>query len=1146
MSANFLRKSLYAASLLVLSGVVAFTPSLQPAALAQTNISGNISGIVTDPAGAAIPNATVTVTSKSTGSGKTISTGGRGEYTAPLLAPGEYEITVAAAGFEGAKTSVAVAAGGTSSADIKLTVGKATTTVDVTSAQPLLHTEDAQISTSFTMEQVQSLPNPGNDLTFVAQTSPGAVMNTQGGYGNFSVFGLPAVSNTFTVNGGYQNDPFLNLNNSGATNLLLGNNDIADVTVTSNAYDAAFGGLGGAQINEISRSGGNGFHGNASYWWNGSSLNANDWFKNNNALPKSFDNVNQWAAGIGGPIKKDKMFFFGDYEGLRVVLPTSSFVYAPSQATVNTILATVPSSETAAYQGLLNQWTNAPGYASAQPVTGFPGYPDGEFVSFLGTAGNFTHEWLATGRFDWNIGPNDKLFIHGKVDKGLQATFTSLLNPIYNADSPQPEYNGEFNETHTFTPNLTNQFLFALEYYRALFTNTSLDEANAITPFAIAGFFDSPLSQNGSGGLPGGLDFVWPQGRMVTNYQFADDLSWTKGNHTIKLGWSIRRDDVSDFDPGVYTTPIIESTFESFASGYTDFFLQAYPNRLSQPIALYNMGGYVQDTWKALPNLTVTYGIRLEHNSNPTCLTNCFGYANGDFYSLPDTPGPNYGINDTPFNELLASNQHRAFPNLQKVGYEPRMGFSWQPLGAGTHTVIRGGFGMFTDVFPATVADNLLNNAPLTVQGQTLGPAYGGPNYLLFPNLAPSAGNAGSANVPAVAGAAAVKAGFASGASADSIGFQPNLVTAATTIKYPTYEEWNLAVEQQLNRNTALAVMYVGNHGYHEPVVNGGANGFQLGNINGDLFTGSPVSYPTDAPNSGFGQATLDYAGATSNYNGLITTITHHERYVTLQLNYAYSHSLDEISNGGFLGFGGNAITPINPYNLSQNYGNADYDTRHYISGSYVVDVPYYGGPHVLTDNWEIAGTVFHNNGYPFSLTDSPASLSPGSCTDGTGLNCYNFINGAGDPLAAQIGTSFPTHCGGSGAAFRTAGGAAPCGFAAVGGNAAGLQNYNYATGFGQQHRNQLYGSSYTDADLDISKGFKIPGWESARLKAGAQFFNMFNHPNFGQPYHDLANGAGNIGTIPGLQNTPTSILGAFLGGDASPRLIQLKATFVF
>ncbi len=296
---------------------------------AQSIISGDIAGIVTDQSGAAVTGATVTLTSKATGAAQTITTNSSGAYRIPLVKPGDYTILVTAPGFEQASLPIAVAAGVVNSADIKLTVGSASQTVEVTATAPILHTEAADLSTSFTMQQVQSLPNPGNDLTFVAQTAPGSVMNTGSGYGNFSSFGLPATSNTFTINGGYLNDPYLNVNNSGATNLLLGNNDVSDVTVISNAYNASFGGLGGAQINEISRSGSNKFHGNAAYWWNGSSMNANNFFNNQSGTKKPFDNVNQWATAIGGPIWRDKSFFFFNYEGLRVVLPTRSTVYAP-------------------------------------------------------------------------------------------------------------------------------------------------------------------------------------------------------------------------------------------------------------------------------------------------------------------------------------------------------------------------------------------------------------------------------------------------------------------------------------------------------------------------------------------------------------------------------------------------------------------------------------------------------------------------------------------------------------------------------------------------------------------------------------------------------------------------------------------------
>jgi hypothetical protein len=1094
---------------------------------AQSLISGDVVGTVTDASGAAVVGASVTVKSKSTDEAHTTTTNSSGSYRVPLLKPGDYTVLVSAPGFEQASTSVSVSASTSATADIRLAVGSAAQTVEVTGTAPLLHTEAADLSTTFTQQQVQSLPNPGNDLTFVAQTAPGSVMNTQGGYGNFSSFGLPATSNTFTINGGYLNDPFLNVNNSGASNLLLGNNDVSDVTVVSNAYNASFGGLGGAQINEISRSGSNKFHGNAAYWWNGRAMNANDFFLNQSGTPRNFDNVNQWAAAIGGPIRKDKTFFFYNYEGLRLVLPTSASVYAPDASyesqTLANLTANGHSDEIAGYQNIFNLYNNAPGRANA--VVSTPDSAAGGYgtVVFRGKAGNFTHEWLMTGRIDHTFSDNDRLFIHFDIDHGLQATYTSLLNPIFNADSPQPQYSGQLNETHVFSPTLTNQFLFSAIYYRAIFTNTNLAEANKLVPFGLI-FADGDLGNNGGGAYPGGEDFVWPQGRNVTGYQFSDDVNWNHGNHNIQFGWTIRRNDVTDYGPSVFTTPLAESfntsaNALSFQNGQADYWQTTFPQRPTQPVALYAMGWYIQDQWKIKPNLTLTYGLRFEHNSNPVCQTNCFARLPADFSSVPTSP-------NTPYEDLIEYGQHKAFNSLQEIGLEPRVGFAYQPFGADGKTTVRGGFGMFSDVFPGQIADSLLNNAPTNVPFTILSQNFGNKNapasgYALIPTAA------GSAGTVAVNSNAAFSTGFYNGATLNDLltvpGFSPpSITTAVHHISYPTYQEWSLAVEQQLTKTAALSVGYVGNHTYRQPIQALNTNAFGFGGL------------PSTQPNPNFGSVNQVYSEGSSNYNGLVMSVINRARWLTLQFNYVYSHALDNVSNGGFDPFNGNSYPgsnileiPTNPTNFSQSYGNSDYDTRNYFSASYIVPLPYWGGPKVLSGGWEFSGTVFHNTGYPFSVVSNTA---------GSGIPFYGAL-----AYARQIAPLKSNHCGGASHSYlgppgtNNPAGAIPCSF---------VSSFADPTALGQGRRNSVYGSSYTDSDLSIMKSFAIPHWESAHLKVGFQFFNVFNHPNFFQPNPNVDSPA--FGTISSTVNTPTSILGAFLGGDASPRLIQVTGKFSF
>src|SRR6516164_5603529 len=261
----------------------------------QSLIAGGLSGRVTDPTGAVVPNAVVNLKSLDTGTTQTVN----------------------------------VEVGQTTQADFKLEMSKTAETIEVTAAAPLVST-DPGAATSFTPKEVELLPTAGGDLTTLAFTAPGVVVAPGTGYGNFTANGLPGVSNLYTVNGENDMDPYFNINNSGATNLTLGSNEVQEATITTNPYSGQYGQLMGAQVSYVTKSGTNQFHGNAQYWWNGRYLNANNWFSNAFGNPRAFANANQWAGSVGGPIIKDKLFFFVDTEGLRFVLPNVFNVVGPT------------------------------------------------------------------------------------------------------------------------------------------------------------------------------------------------------------------------------------------------------------------------------------------------------------------------------------------------------------------------------------------------------------------------------------------------------------------------------------------------------------------------------------------------------------------------------------------------------------------------------------------------------------------------------------------------------------------------------------------------------------------------------------------------------------------------------------------------
>ena len=1127
---------------LLVAGLFAFQ------AMAQTVVTGDISGTVTDQSNAVVVDATVTLSSPEIGYSQSTKTTSTGLYRFPLLKPANYKLIVSQSGFRTSEKPVTVAVGAITTANIQLQVGQTSETVEVSSAAPLIQTENANLQTTMSAHQIDNLPNSGNDLTAIAQVAPGVQMSSAsgGGYGNFTAFGLPATSNLFTVNGNDEMDPYLNLNASGASNLLLGKNEVEEAAVVSNGYTGQYGRQAGAQVDYATISGSNQFHGNANYWWNGVSMNANDWFQNETipVTPKGFVNNNQYAARIGGPIKKDKAFFFVDYEGLRYILSTSQNAILPSANYLNSVIANLNVVDPAAvplYTVIRDLNANAPGIARATPVSaaldpalgcgdltlgqrGFTQFGDPLnggggvpcAVSLRSNVGQPSTEWILAGRADVNVSNVDKLFLRYRMDRGVQATSTDPVSPLFNARSTQPQYEGQINYTRTINPTTVNSFIASGIWYSAIFNITDYSAAKAAYPY-----FTADISGSGwwnFGGL--GASSAFPQGRKVTQYQFVDDLSMSRGSHDLKTGFNFRRNDITDGLFGRRSIPQVYLTSQDlFVQGETSRIRQYFPQSLEQPMAIYSLGAYFQDSWRVKSNLKLTLTMRADRNSNLVCQTDCIGRMAGPFTQLDHDPS-------VPFNQMF-NTYHSLFPNIEKVAFQPRIGFAWNPWGK-SDTVIRGGVGLFTDLYPALLADSYAIQSP-TSNRFVYRP---GPMPFSYQDTANPIGPPATAQVAACN--TAFNAAFFGGQNlAQYQAAAPGCATPdynsilPDTVINPRYTEWNVEVQHSFGQRMSASLNYVGNRGSNifvsNPWVNAAAGGF-------GAFSGLPATAPDTRVNN-----VLDLTNnGNSYYNGLTGTFTLHAyKGFTGSINYTYSHATDDVSNGGVSPYSLNDsfLGQLNPTSLHiNNYSNADYDVRHNLSASYVWDLPFKSSSRALNQvigGWVLSGTFFARTGYPFTVGDGAPGLA--------------FQNAANvTQIPAQWNGVGPSSCGHP--TQSAPGVLASCMDAAT----QFPDNFNGTeTGFATTRRNFFRGPNYFNSDFDVLKNFKVA--EKVTFAVGANFYNVFNHPNFAPPNADVNNVfAAPFGTITSTVTPPTSIYGAFVGSAVSGRVVQLHAKLEF
>ncbi len=1135
--------------------------------MAQGETTSAIVGQVTDPTGAVVPGATVTVTNRETGLERRAKTDNDGRFNLPQLKPGTYSVKVEAAGFQSQQNdNVFAGLGQRQTVDFVLRVAQSKQIVDVNGEAPIINPENANTTTTLNTPALENLRNPGGDLTYPLQFAPGALINTAGngndfvggtnGYGNVQFNGLPALSNGYIVDGLETNDPLTNLNSGLSTNLVLGLNSISEVTVNTLSFSVDQGRYGASQVNYVTKSGTNQFHGNLYELWNGSKLNAADYFTNatpGNHKPRS--TVNHFGGSLGGPIVRDKLFFFFDSEWARIALPIVTATIVPTVAFQEYVLQQLPLGGTDAvtgssyppapqlapfYQKMFSLYGNTDGTPLA--VLGCPFNSDAGTAAGSPPAGNgcanrqsvshssADHEQVQTARLDYNLNTKNTAWFRFQADTGLQAAYTDPINPLFDSVSSQPLYSFAAGYTHVFSQNLVNYFNPGFSWYESLFGPRNFQKTLAAFPIVLEG-----SGANAPFTTIGGLDNTWVQGRRASRFFINDNLAWSCGAHELRFGTNTRIFRLNDYDFGDGTIPTVTyTTLPQFIYGVASTATKTFPTSANEPFNFLNLDLYAQDTWKVTPKLTWTFGIRDTLNSNPLNPHKHIARLRGPFSSIPHDV-------DQPLNAAIQTDLGNLFVSTPLAILQPRTAIAWQ---FAPHSVLRTGFGIFSDILPGSVADTIGMNPPYvrTFQGGLLGTVGG---LAIAPGVPASAVNATvTANQTFSSGFADGELSCASPRASPASCLPPVAITAVPDGKLhaPYFMEWSFGIEHQFGSTARLSAQYVGTRAVNQPYLTQ-VNGYQR--VCQGCFAPLPYLQPTDPR---FGAVTQFSTGANSHYNGLqLTGMKRLGHGLQGQANYTWSHSMDTVSNGGFLQFSAGAILSPLPGELSRDYGPCDYDIRHNLNAQYVYELPIKVRGRRLgyaLNGWQVSGTAFWHSGVPFTVLSTPYSANGNGIVQGGGPQFASVVPGV--PLYEHNPIPGVTQPG-------TIQWLNPDAFASVvdpstGACYGGDSPRNCQ--FGNLGRNALRGPQFFWSDFYLTKWFPLT--ERAKLRLEAQFFNVFNHANFGLPSMVLAGIPGKPSTQTGFgaltytTSPPTGLLGLGLGGDNAPRMIAFQARIEF
>ena len=1050
--------------------------------------AGTITGTVKDTSGAAVPGATVTVKHLETGLTRTVEVDATGSYRIAPLPVGEYELTAEQMGFQReVRRGINLVVGQEAVVDLTLQVGSVVQQVTVTEAAPLVNTTTTSTSGLISEQQIKELPLNGRSFDQLLTLNVGMANNSANTLNNsawtaFSVAGKRPETNRFLINGvDYigANASGLFITPSGASGMLLGVDAVREYNVLPDSYGAEYGKRAGGQISIVTSSGTNQLHGDLFEYLRNSAFDARNFFDATTTTPPF--KRNQFGASLGGPIKKDKVFLFGSYEGFRQRLAVSSDAIVPG---TNARLGLLPNGKTCDSSGICVKSAMV-AYANAfWPAPTGPDAADGTAHSVTNPPQS-VREDFGLMRFDYTVSGVDSFSANYTIDNGFRTV--PQVDPIFIQLSDIHSQTVSLQETHIFSPRVVNVATFG-------FTRAYAAQVNG-SPSIPSNLAFLPGGNAGSIIIGGGVITAQPSAVAAASgnnayfgarnhFTYADDLHFTKGAHAWSVGvWAHR---VQENLAGA-----AQGSAGNVAYATVTTFLQDKPGQagailVRNPVPLgyrsWEGAVYVQDEIALRRNLNLRLGLRDE-------MTDGWNEEAGRCTNYFFDPGFVIQTNPNIGNSCLQKNN--ATHLLQ-----PRVGLAWDPSGKGTWSV-RAGFGIHND---------LLDNLGIRAYPN---PPYSAREQVAVPNgILPLLPFQKNAVLPPTCNAQSPLRPPACSIYQPA-GFDPNMFT-------PTIQEWSLTLEHQLSRNLMFQVGYVGSESYHTNITMDGntaqpqvcANPTDpRGCPSGGVLNAVTVQGKATAP--GFVQPGTTYmpwtpkpttgalAGLTLRPNPFVSnsipwfdegTASYNSVGVSLQkratrglsfkLNYTYSKVLD--LNSAVLAPGGENEPPdvFSPYNLGLNRGPASYSLLHQFNGNFSYQLPFGSGQHFASGSrgvmnqviggWQWNGIVTAQGGFPFTPLI-------GSNNSGTGDTNPSDVPDRNPSFSGPVVLGKPDQWFNPNAFLMPIAGT-----------------------FGNVSRGSFRGPGLLDVDTSFFKKFQIS--ERYTLQFRAELFNILNRANFAYP----------------------------------------------